>query len=97
MGVEERRVLSLEAKMQLKALKTIRVWKMIAIAISTLGVAMAYAGIAGTRGNIFFDIFGVVLMVLGLAGALILNLGLKNGRKNVDKILKCVQGTDYEV
>lgn len=97
MDAEKRKRLSLEAEMQLKALKTIRIWKMTAMAVSTLGAAMIYAGIAGTRGNIFLDIFGAVVMVLGLGGALILNLGLKNGRRNVEKILNCMQGMDYEV
>lgn len=92
MDAEKRKRLSLEAEMQLKALKTIRIWRMAAMTVSTLGAAMIYAGTAGTSGNIFLDISGAVIMVLGLGSALILNLGLRNGRRNVEKILNCMQG-----
>ena len=37
----ERRSLSKEAEMQIKALKKIGQWRVLAIAVSTLGVAMA--------------------------------------------------------
>lgn len=77
--------------MQMRALKTIRVWMMIAIAVSTLGAALLYAGLAGTNGNLLFHVLGILLMVSGLAAALIINLGLKNGRKNVEKILDRIQ------
>ena len=44
MNTAERNRLSKEAEMQLAALKRISHWKTIALAISTIGVAGAYAG-----------------------------------------------------
>ena len=87
MNAVEKETISKEAEMQIKALKTINIWKTIAIAVSTLGVAAAYAGMAGTSRNLFLGIPGVIIMLVGLAGALIMNLGLKNGRRNVERML----------
>ena len=42
MNVIDKRKLSKEAEMQIKALKKINRWKIIALAVSTLGVATAY-------------------------------------------------------
>ena len=78
--------------MQLKALKKIEVWKNIAIALSTLGVALTYAGMAGNSRNLFLGIPGVIIILAGLISALILNLGLKNGRRNVKKMLRILEG-----
>ena len=50
--------LKLEANMQISALERINIWKNIAIAVSTLGVALAYAGFAGAHLNIFFGVLG---------------------------------------
>ena len=47
MNTAERNRLSKEAEMQLAALKRISHWKTIALAVSTIGVAGAYAGFAG--------------------------------------------------
>ena len=77
---------------KLAALKKINVWKNIAITISTIGVAVTYAGAAGTDLNIFLVIPGVIIILLGFASAAILVTGLKNGRRNVGKILDILDG-----
>lgn len=91
MDADKKKYLALEAQLQSKALKKINIWKNIAIAASTLGVAVAYTGISGIGLNLFLGILGVILIVSGSAIALILNLGLKNGRKNVEKILAALE------
>ena len=87
----ERRSLSKEAEMQIKALKKIGQWRGLAIAVSTLGVAMAYAGLAGLVPSVFLGVSGIVLTVLAAAAALVFNLGLKNGRRNVEKMLQILE------
>lgn len=87
MNTVERKKLSIEAQMQLKALEKINVWKNIAISFSAIGVAAVYAGIAGTSRISFLSILGVIIIFLGAGSALVLNLGLKNGRRNVEKII----------
>ena len=92
MNAEKRLFLSQEAEMQKQALRKIAIWKNIAIAVSTLGIAMLYAGAAGTDKNLFLCIPGIIIMAAGLICVLILNLGLKNGRRNVEKIMYALEG-----
>lgn len=91
MNAEERKKLSKEAEMQIVAIKKINRWKIIAIAISTLGVAITYAGLCGNGKSPFLGISGIVITVLSVIIALILNLGVKNGKRNVEKILNVLE------
>lgn len=86
MDAIEKRRLSQEAEMQLTALKRINRWKNTALILSAAGVAIAYNGLAGGR-NLILGILGIILIVVGALCAIILNLGLKNGRRNVEKII----------
>lgn len=92
MNAEKRSILSQEAEMQMRALHKISVWKNIAIAVSTLGIALLYAGTAGADRHIALCILGAAVMAVSLICGLILNLGLKNGRKNVEKIMAVLEG-----
>lgn len=92
MNAEKRMFLSQEAEMQKQALRKIAIWKNIAIAISTFGIAMLYAGAAGADKNLFLCIPGIIIMAAGLICGLILNLGLKNGRRNVEKLMYALEG-----
>ena len=87
--------LSKEAKMQIKALKKISQWKTFALGISVIGVAVTYAGIAGAEKNIFMSILGIAILIISTIVAIILNLGLKNGRKNVEKMLNVLKKGQY--
>lgn len=87
MNTVEKNRLAEEARLQNKALKKISTWKSLAMAIATLGVAVAYAGFAGKDLRLFFGIAGIALILSGTVSAIILNLGLRNGRKNVEKII----------
>lgn len=91
MDVAQKRSLSKEAEMQLAALKTISRWKTLSLAISAVGVAITYASFAGTESKLFLGIFGILVIIIGIICALILNLGLKNGRRNVEKILDAIE------
>ena len=91
MNVIDKRKLSKEADMQIKALKKINRSKIIALAVSTLGVAAAYAGFGGIIQSLFLGVLGVIITVAAAAAALIFNLGLKNGRRNVEKMLNILE------
>ena len=97
MNVNEKERLSKEAGMQIAALKKIRVWRTVAIALSTLGVAAVYANMAGESGNLVCGILGISLIVVSIVCAAVLNLGLKNGRRNVEKILNVLERKTYGV
>lgn len=87
MNEAEKKKMSKEAEMQMEALRKIHRWRTIALAVSAVGVALVYGGFAGTAENLFLGICGIAFMAAGMACAIILNLGLKNGRRNVEKIL----------
>ena len=91
-AVEKEKLMS-EAKMQMTALKKINRWKNIAIVLSAVGVAIAYGGFAGTASYRFFGILGIFLTVAGFAAAAVFGLGLKNGRRNVEKMLCVLDGS----
>lgn len=80
-----------EAKMQAAALKKINTWKKFAIVISGVGVAIAYAGLSETPSRFFSGILGILLMVAGFTAAAACNLGLKNGRRNVEKMIRVIE------
>ncbi len=87
MNAREKENIAIEAQKQIEALRKIDIWKNIAVLVSTLGVAAAYAGLAGTSRNLFLGIPGVIIILFGAGSALLLNLGLRNGRRNVAKML----------
>ncbi len=90
MNALEKDSLLAEAKMQIKALKKINEWKRLAIIVSTIGIAIAYAGIAGTPSHLFLGILGIFLTLVGAGAAVVTNLGLKNGRRNVEKMIHVI-------
>lgn len=91
MNVLEKNRLTKEAEMQSAALKRIGRWRFIALALSTVAVAMIYAGFAGLNQNLFMIICGVILLLLSVGCVIVLNRGLVNGRKNVEKILNVLE------
>lgn len=96
MNAVEKEHLLTEARMQTAALKKINVWKKLAIVASTIGVVIAYVGLSATPSHLFPGILGIFLMVLGFAAAAVLNLGIKNGRRNVEKMIRVIEGTEME-
>lgn len=92
MNVSEKRMLAEEAKMQMTALKKIGRWKNIAVAVSAAGVAAVYAGFAGDERNLVLGIIGAAVITVSIGIALVLNLGIRNGKRNVKKMLNLLGG-----
>ena len=92
MDTMERKRLSQEAGLQIKALKQINRWRMTALFLSAVGAAFLYAGFAGLRRNLFLGVPGILFITVGFCSAAICGLGLKNGRRNVEKILNVLDG-----
>lgn len=91
MNAMEKRRLSEEAKLQMTALKRIGRWRTVALFISAVGVAAAYTGLSSQTHNLFLCIPGIAAILLGLICAIVLNLGIRNGRRNVGKILDVLE------
>ncbi len=91
MNKSKKEFLAAEADSQLKALKTISHWRTLALAVSAIGVALTYAGFAAADRMIWLGITGILLIVSGFFGAAVFNLGIKNGRQNVNRILEAIE------
>lgn len=87
MEQNQKRELLKEAEMQMQALRTIRKWLAMAIGLSTIGGAMAYWGFAGAVPHALVGSLGIFLAVVSLLCALVINYGMRNGQRNVQKIL----------
>lgn len=85
MDATEKNFLTNEVSMQCKAIKKIKKWASAATLVSTIGVVVTYTAFAGEIHYIFPGILGIAAIILGAAGSLVLNLGIKNGKRNVKK------------
>lgn len=88
MNNKQKQFLKNEADSQLKAIKMIGRWRTIALAVSAVGVVVAYVGFTGTASSIALKICGISLIVLGFISAAVFNLGIRNGRNNVAKLIR---------
>jgi hypothetical protein len=82
-----------EAKRQSQALKMIGRWRAIGFIVSTVGAVLIYNGISGTGRNFPLTAAGAVIAIAGLAVAVLCDMGIRNGRRNVEKILEAAQDT----
>lgn len=79
-----------EARRQSEALKRLSAWRAWAFAFSAVGIFLAYLGFSRT-GNIVLGLFGTLIMILGIAAAGVINQGIRNGSRNVNRILDAAQ------
>ena len=68
-----------EAKQQSQALKTIGRWRTL------------YNGLTGAGRSIPLIAIGTVIVAAGMAAAILCDMGIRNGRRNVEKILDAAQ------
>lgn len=91
MDRKKKEFLKIEAERQLKAIKMIGRWRTVALALSAAGVVVTYFGFTGDNSSLFMKICGIILIVLGFIGAAVYNLGIKNGKNNVSKIIREIE------
>lgn len=82
-----------EAKMQMEAIRRLERYNMAALALAGLGAALCYFTIAAAaEKNPLFIALSVILAAVGAVFSMILNVGIRNGKNNVEKILRAVEG-----
>ena len=87
MNLEEQAKYAKTYEMQSKALKMISRWRAGAMLIASVGILLAYIGFTASPPNLFCGIAGIVITLAGALCAVTLNVGIHNGRENVEKIL----------
>lgn len=90
MGDMDRERLIREARMQTRALQRIGVWKRAALSVAVVGILLIYTGMT-QEVNILRGVFGGIITVSGGAAALLIHIGYRNGKKNVERILEAAQ------
>jgi hypothetical protein len=81
-----------EAKRQSQALKMISRWRTIGFVAAAVGAVLLYSGLTGAGRSIPLIAFGTVIVAAGMAAAILCDMGIRNGRRNVEKILDAAQG-----
>ena len=81
-----------EAKRQSQALKMIGRWRTIGFVVAAVGAVLLYNGLTGAGRSIPLIAFGTVVVAVGMAAAILCDMGIRNGRRNVEKILDAAQG-----
>ncbi|MDO5516884.1 MAG: hypothetical protein Q4F66_04970 [Clostridium sp.] len=87
MSNTNKRVLLDEAEKQTKEVENLKKWLRNSIGFSTITMVIAYFGITGFGFRFICGVLGVVLTIFFICSAFIINLGIRNGRRNVEKIL----------
>jgi hypothetical protein len=88
---DSRRMLLEEARRQSEALKSISKWRSTAFIIAAVGAALIYGGVMRESMRTPLIAVGAVITALGLAAAVLCDMGIRNGRKNVEKILDAAE------
>lgn len=80
-----------EAKRQSEALKTISKWRATGFVLAAAGAALLYGGLHRSTLRIPFLAAGGIMAAAGLAVAVLCDLGIRNGRKNIEHILEAAE------
>ena len=86
-----KKTLLLEAQQQKDALKQLQGWLRNAMLLSSCDAVLAWWGLGGAGLRLACGVAGVVLALASVACAALIGLGIHNGRRNVDHILKAVE------
>ena len=77
-----------EAEQQTDALNKLKRWMQLAMLVSSCAMVLTWWGLTGAGPRFVCGIVGVVLVTLGILCAAIIGLGIRNGRRNVEHILR---------
>ncbi|MBR2812237.1 MAG: hypothetical protein IKD69_12745 [Solobacterium sp.] len=91
MSKEKKKALIEEAQMQSKALQRIGQWRTIALFLAAVGVVFAWLGFSRTDIHWIVGVFGILMTVISFLLALVFNIGIRNGNRNVQKILDAAE------
>lgn len=86
-----KKTLLLEARQQKDALKRLQGWLRNAMLLSSCAAVLAWWGLSGGGLRLACGVAGIVLAAVSVACAALIGLGIHNGRRNVDHILKAVE------
>lgn len=80
-----------EAEQQKNALRQLTRWIKYAMLFSSCTMVLTWWGLTGEGVRMVFGIAGVILTIVGMVCAAVIGLGVRNGRRNVEHILKAAE------
>ena len=86
-----------EAKMQMQAIATLEKYNMASLATAGVGAALCYFAVTAANRNPLFIVCSLILAIFGAVSSMVLNLGIRNGKRNVEKILNAGEGKEEKV
>ena len=86
-----------EAKMQMQAIATLEKYNMASLATAGVGAALCYFAVTAANRHPLFIVCSLILAIFGAVSSMVLNLGIRNGKRNVEKILNAVEGKEEKV
>lgn len=90
MSDAERTMLIQEAKMQTEALMRLAIWRRAALSLMTLGILLSFWSFV-IQIHILRGVFGIVCAAAAGGAAFLISVGRRNGKRNVEKILKAAE------
>ncbi|WP_234122264.1 hypothetical protein [Clostridium hydrogenum] len=88
---EEKKQIMHEAEMQSKLLKNLSKWSRNVMVLSSIGIVLAYYGLSRSGVKFTFGIFGAVFAAVCAIVFFLINLGIRNGKRNVNDMLKLIK------
>ena len=82
-----------EIEFQTKMLNNLKKWIRNLIIISSIGIVLAYWGLA-VQSKMPFTILGVVGIIITVVSVIlcvVIGLGMKRGKENIDKIIQLIK------
>ena len=82
-----------EIEFQTKMLNNLKKWIRNLIIISSIGIVLAYWGLA-VQSKMPFTILGVVGIIITVVSVIlcvVIGLGIKRGKENIDKIIQLIK------
>ena len=82
-----------EIEFQTKMLDNLKKWIRNLIILSSIGIILAYWGLSVQSKMPFtvFGVIGVIITVVSVVLCVVIGLGMKRGKENVDKIIQLVK------
>ncbi|AAK79429.1 hypothetical protein BJV85_002534 [Clostridium acetobutylicum] len=87
---EEKKQMFYEAKQQSRLLKNLSKWSRNVMGLSSIGVVIAYYGLSHSGIKFAFGVFGILFTVICASACFLINLAIRNGRRNVNHILEMI-------
>ena len=83
--------LTVEASLQAKEIKKLEKWLRMFLSVSSIFLVTAYWGIQGKGLRFAAGVTGIILTAACFLLAAVINLGIKKGRENIQRMLKLAE------